>query len=74
MFIKQFPKILEGLGVKLDGDGKFSLNPIKKFKDEAFGGDKITKAASKGIKGIAGGVAAGAAAMGTNALIGLRNA
>lgn len=30
MFAKQLPKILEGLGIKLDGDGKFTLNPLKK--------------------------------------------
>lgn len=41
MFAKQLPKILEGLGIKLDGDGKFTLNPLKKFGDEALGGKKI---------------------------------
>lgn len=41
MFAKQLPKILEGLGIKLDGDGKFTLNPLKKFGDQALGGKKI---------------------------------
>lgn len=42
MFAKQLPKILEGLGVKLDGDGKFILNPLKKFEEQAIGGKRIT--------------------------------
>ncbi len=41
MFIKQLPKILEGFGIKLDGGGKFTLNPFKKFENEAFGGKQI---------------------------------
>lgn len=41
MFAKQLPKILEGLGIKLDGGGKFFLNPIKKFSEEAIGGKQI---------------------------------
>lgn len=41
MFVKQLPKILEGLGIKLDGDGKFTLNPLKKFGEQAAGGKKI---------------------------------
>ena len=53
MFAKQLPKILEGLGIKLDGDGKFTLNPFKKFEEEAIGGKRIT--------GAAGGLIAGAA-------------
>ena len=51
MFAKQLPKILEGLGIKLDGDGKFNLNPIKRLEDEAIGGKAITGAAA----GLAGG-------------------
>lgn len=60
MFAKQLPKILEGLGVKLDGG--FQLNPLKKFEDQAIGGKKITSFA----KGAAGAGLAGAAALGTN--------
>ena len=46
MFAKQLPKILEGLGIKLDGaGGKFTLNPFKKFEDEALGGKRILGAA-----------------------------
>lgn len=51
MFAKQLPKILEGLGIKLDGDGKFYLNPLKKFEDQALGGKRFT--------GMAGTLAAG---------------
>ncbi len=42
MFAKQLPKMLEGLGIKLDGGGKFTLNPIKKFENEALGGKRFT--------------------------------
>ena len=46
MFAKQLPKILEGLGIKLDGaGGKFTLIPFKKFEDEALGGKRILGAA-----------------------------
>lgn len=58
MFAKQLPKILEGLGIKLDGDGKFTLNPFKKFTEDAFGGKQILGAGAAGL--------AGAAALGTN--------
>jgi len=69
MFVKQLPKILENLGVKIDGDGTFNLNPLKKVMDEkngVFGAKQIKRA------GVAAGAAglAGAAAMGTNALTG----
>lgn len=65
MFVKQLPKLLENLGIKLDGDGKFTLNPLKKVFDEnngMFGAKGIKKA------GVAAGAAglAGAAAFGTN--------
>ena len=43
MFIKQLPKILENLGIKLDGDGKFTLNPLKKIEESAFGGKVLKK-------------------------------
>ena len=58
MFVKQLPKILEGLGIKLDGDGKFFLNPLKKFQDQAYGANNILGAGAAGL--------AGAAAFGTN--------
>lgn len=48
MFAKQLPKILEGLGLKLDGGG-FTLNPLKKLEKDALGGkgiNKFTKAAA----------------------------
>lgn len=43
MFAKQLPKILEGFGIKLDGDGKFTLNPLKKIEDGALGGKYISR-------------------------------
>lgn len=46
MFVKQLPKMLEGLGLKIDGGGKFTLNPIKKMENEAFGGKALTGAAA----------------------------
>lgn len=46
MFAKQLPKILEGLGIKIDGGGKFTLNPLKKMENEAFGGKALTGAAA----------------------------
>lgn len=46
MFIKQLPKILENLGIKLDGDGKFTLNPLKKLEENTVGGKRITGAAA----------------------------
>ena len=57
MFVKQLPKLLENLGIKLDGDGKFTLNPLKRAFDENNG-----MFGAKGIK--RAGVAAGGAAMG----------
>lgn len=56
MFIKQLPKILENLGIKLDGDGKFTLNPLKKLEEGAIGGKILKKPnemIAKGAKGIA---------------------
>lgn len=53
MFAKQLPKILEGLGIKLD-EG-FKLNPLKKFEEEALGGKRITGAAGGMVAGIIGG-------------------
>lgn len=59
MFIKQLPKILEGLGVKIDGGGKFTMNPFKKFEEEAIGGKKILGAG----KGLVTGAAVGTVGM-----------
>lgn len=55
MFAKQLPKILEGLGIKLDGDGKFFLNPLKKFEEQAAGGKRMTGAAGGMVAGAVGG-------------------
>lgn len=58
MFAKELPKILEGIGIKLDGNG-FSINPIKKLEENAIGGKSgIIK---KGT-GLATGIGVGAAA------------
>ncbi len=54
MFAKQLPKILEGLGIKLDGGGKFFLNPFKKLGEEAIGGKRITGAAGGAVAGLIG--------------------
>ena len=44
MFIKQLPKILENMGIKLEGEGKFSLNPLKKLEEGMpIGGERIKK-------------------------------
>ncbi len=64
MFIKQLPKILENMGIKLEGDGKFNLNPLKRLEEGAFGGKTLKKAAI----GVGAGGLAGAAAFGTNLL------
>lgn len=69
MFAKQLPKILEGVGIKLDGDGKFQLNPFKKLEDEALGGKQIVG----GAKGLAATGLAGASGMASNWINGLQN-
>lgn len=57
MFAKQVPKLIEDItGIKLSG--KFELNPLKKFEDNALGGKKITSA----VAGLAAGGLAGAVA------------
>jgi len=57
MFAKQLPKLLEGLGIKLDGDSKFTLNPLKKFEKDALGGKKILGFGAAGAAAaLAGGV------------------
>ena len=43
MFVKQLPKILESLGFKIEGDGKFNLNPLKKLEEGAVGGKILKK-------------------------------
>ena len=56
MFAKQLPKMLEGLGIKLDGGGKFTLNPLKKLEEGAIGGKQIAKGAkmaTRPVKGLA---------------------
>ena len=55
MFAKNFTKILEGLGIKLDGDGKFFLNPFKKFEEQAAGGKRLTGAVGGMAAGLIGG-------------------
>lgn len=57
MFAKQVPKLIEDItGIKLSG--KFELNPLKKFEDNALGGKRITSAiAGFATGGIAGAVA-----------------
>ena len=57
MFAKQVPKLIEDItGIKLSG--KFELNPLKKFEDNALVGKRITSAvAGLATGGIAGAVA-----------------
>ena len=50
MFAKNFTKILESLGVKLDGG--FQLNPFKKLENEALGMKKPAAFANKLAKGV----------------------
>lgn len=56
MFAKQMPKILEGLGIKMDSGG-FTLNPLKKVEKDALGGKQLVG----GAKGLAAGTMIGAA-------------
>ena len=69
MFVKQMPKMLENLGIKLDGDGKFNLNPLKKLEDGALGG-KIISRTPKVAAGAALGLGMGAVGAATGAGIG----
>ena len=48
MFAKQLPKILEGLGIKLDGG--FTLNPLKKIENEMLGGKQVSKVGKGALK------------------------
>lgn len=71
MFAKQLPKILEGLGIKLDGG--FTLNPLKKMENEMLGGKMVSKAGKaigKRAGGLAKGVGAGLLVGGTSAITG----
>lgn len=66
MFAKELPKILEGLGIKLDGGGKFTLNPLKKIENDAIGGKHIAKGAkmaTRPVKGLATAGLVGASAL-----------
>ena len=63
MFVKQLPKILENLGIKLDGDGKFSLNPLKKIEDGMFGGKMVSKVAKGAAIGASGAALVGGASL-----------
>ncbi len=68
IFAKQFPKILEGLGIKLDD--KFTLNPLKKIENEALGGKQIAKGVkntARAAGGFASGLALGAVGAATGA-------
>lgn len=56
MFAKQFPKILENLGIKLDGGGKFTLNPLKKMESDMIGG-KILKKPNEFLEKVGKGIA-----------------
>ena len=67
MFAKNFVKILEDLGIKLDGG--FTLNPIKKIKDQALGGKQLFGAA--GALTAAG--AAGAVNLAHRSAAGIKN-
>ena len=72
MFAKQLPKILEGLGLKLDGgNGSFSLNPFKKIEKDALGGKQLIQgakgvAATTAAAGLAGAVNIGSRLADTN--------
>ena len=71
MFAKQLPKILEGLGIKLDGG--FTLNPLKKMENEMLGGKAVSKtgkAVGKRGLGLAKGVGTGLLAGGASAITG----
>ncbi|MBE6159637.1 MAG: hypothetical protein E7157_01160 [Lactobacillales bacterium] len=65
MFAKKLPKLLEELipGMKLDGG--FELNPFKRIRKDAVGGDLLMNGIGRGlgtITGAAGGALAGAKA------------
>lgn len=58
LFAKQLPKLLEDLfGIKFDS--KFTLNPLKRLEDDAFGGKMLTGATAglmtRGVPGMISG-------------------
>ena len=58
MFAKQAPKLIEDIfGIKFDG---LALSPIKKFKQQAAGGEALAKVPGKLGAAAIGGIAAGA--------------
>ena len=58
MFAKQAPKLIEDIfGIKFDG---LSLHPIKKFKEQAAGGEALAKVPGKLGAAAIGGAVAGA--------------
>lgn len=63
MFAKQLPKILEGLGIKMDGDGKFNLNPLKKMEDGMVGGKLVSKLGKGAAIGATGAALVGGASL-----------
>ncbi len=69
MFIKQLPTILKNLGINIEGDGKFTLNPLKKIEEGALGGKTISRL-PKAAAGAAMGLGIGAVGMATGAGIG----
>lgn len=74
MFAKQLPKILEGLGIKLDGDGKFSLNPLRKMENNMLGGKALKKSndlLAKAGKGVLKAPISGAALLGKKTIGGI---
>ncbi len=68
MFAKNFTKILESLGVKLDGG--FQLNPFKKLENEALGMKKPAAFANKLAKGVLTSPATGASLVGKKMMAG----
>ena len=71
------PKILEGLGIKLDGDGKFTLNPLRKVEKDALGGGLLKKpndALAKMGKGILKSPFTGVATIGKKGIAGAYSA
>lgn len=58
MFVKKLPQMISDIfGIKLDGG--FSINPLKKFQDEALGGKQIVKAAGAGASMTASAIGSG---------------
>lgn len=68
MFAKELPKIIENiLGIKISGE--FSINPLKKVREQALGGKLVAGAitgAAAGSMALAGGAAANAWATHSN--------